>query len=429
MSSTASPARTRLRTTVPQFDDEDEIDAPRQVERVGGRLGRRGVRLRFRAGVVPRSVWGRVAAASGLVLLLALAAGIFLTGRHFFRHDPRFLIASSDDIQIEGNTHISRAQLLSVFGGDVERNVFSVPLAERQADLDDLPWVQHATVMRLMPDQLRIRVTERTPVAYVRHGTHIGLVDASGVLLDVPLDAPGNPQYSFPVVTGLSADDPISTRAARVQIYQRFMSDLKSIGDAAAQSVSEIDISDPEDLKAVVADPKGEILVHFGAEKFAARYRRFEELLPTWRQQYPKLASVDMRYERQVVLEMKQGGDAADTAASAKTTGGTLASSHAAEAVKEYSTHAANPAAKVASSAGAKTLAAVVKPSSTHATQQAGTTQSRSYTALLPHAGHGPKLPSFQNVPPPASHRVTSSPAAPFPATPGVPPHAKAVPQ
>ena len=84
---------------------------------------------------------------------------------------------------------MTKAQLLSIFGGDVERNIFTVSLAERRAELERLPWVEHATVMRLLPDRLRVSIVERTPVAFVRQGNHIGLVDGSGVLLDMPADA------------------------------------------------------------------------------------------------------------------------------------------------------------------------------------------------------------------------------------------------
>ncbi len=49
------------------------------------------------------------------------------------------------------------------------------------------------------------------------------------------------------------------------------------------------------------------MLVHFGEDNFLERYRRFKEHLPEWRTLYPKLSSVDMRYERQVVLEMQPG--------------------------------------------------------------------------------------------------------------------------
>jgi cell division protein FtsQ len=48
--------------------------------------------------------------------------------------------------------------------------------------------------------------------------------------------------------------------------------------------------------------------VHFGDEEYLERYRQYQAHLAEWRAQYPKLASVDMRYERQVVLEMQPGG-------------------------------------------------------------------------------------------------------------------------
>jgi cell division protein FtsQ len=47
-----------------------------------------------------------------------------------------------------------------------------------------------------------------------------------------------------------------------------------------------------------------DIQVHFGDSDFLARYRSYQQHLPEWRQQYPHLASVDMRYENQVVLDM-----------------------------------------------------------------------------------------------------------------------------
>ncbi len=64
-----------------------------------------------------------------------------------------------------------------------------------------------------------------------------------------------------------------------------------------------MDLSNPEDVKALIPDHSTEILVHFGDEDFLDRYRKFKEHLAEWRTMYPKLSSVDMRYERQVVLE------------------------------------------------------------------------------------------------------------------------------
>jgi cell division protein FtsQ len=160
-----------------------------------------GIRLRLRGDLlrIPRTLWGRILGGVLLLSLLAGTAAAYLTARSFFLHDQRFVLASTASIQIVGNTHVTRAQLLDIFGQDLERNIFNISLAARRRELEQLPWVEHASVMRLLPDHLRIAITERTPVAFVRQGTQIGLVDAAGVLLDIPANAPGDPSYSFPI--------------------------------------------------------------------------------------------------------------------------------------------------------------------------------------------------------------------------------------
>jgi cell division protein FtsQ len=227
--------------------------------------------------------------------------------RSYLLHDERFVIPSSASIEFEGNAHVTRAQLLGIFGGDVERNIFTVSLEQRRAELERLPWVAHATVMRLLPNRMRVSVVERTPVAFVRQGSRIGLVDANGVLLDMPVEAKSKEHYSFPVVTGISGNDPVSTRAARMKIFGRFTSELDGAGETISEELSEVDLANPEDVQAMIPDHSTEILVHFGEDNFLERYRRFKEHLPEWRTLYPKLSSVDMRYEQQVVLQMPPG--------------------------------------------------------------------------------------------------------------------------
>jgi cell division protein FtsQ len=103
-----------------------------------------------------------------------------------------------------------------------------------------------------------------------------------------------------------------------MKIYTRFTTELDSTGEKLSAKLSEVDLSDPEDVKALIPEGWADILVHFGDTDFLPRYQKFQQLLPEWRTQYPKLASVDMRYDRQVVLEMQPGTAApADTSAGA----------------------------------------------------------------------------------------------------------------
>ncbi|HEY5056527.1 MAG TPA: FtsQ-type POTRA domain-containing protein [Acidobacteriaceae bacterium] len=302
-------------------EDEAEI-VPRE---------RRGVRINLRDGLLPKTLWGRIAAVCVLMLIAGAAIAALIETRSFLLHDARFIVPDEHAIQVAGASHLTHAQLLSVFGEDVDRNIFTIPLSERRAELERLPWVEHATVMRLLPDHLRVSIVERTPVAFVREGVHIALVDATGAIFDMPgpemvaAGGGGQPHYSFPVLTGISAADPLSTRGARMKICMAFIAALDSTGEKISSKLSEIDLSDPEDIRAVVSDSGGsDVLVHFGEDRFLDRYHAYRQHLAEWRAQYPRLASVDMRYEQQVVLGMKP--DAPGTPATPSTnTGATTA--------------------------------------------------------------------------------------------------------
>jgi len=334
MASERSAARRPAAQAGGDSDEDREEDAFLRARR----------RVPVRRGLIPTSRGGRIAAGAAVVFaigaLVLLAFGI----RNFFRDDPRFRIGASSSIQIMGNSQVTRSELLSVFGSDLGRNIFFIPLGARRAALEELPWVEHATVMRLLPDQLRIAIVERTPVAFVRHGNTIGLVDAHGVLLHLPPAAMAAKHYSFPVVSGISPKDPLPVRAARMRLYQQFVSDLDSGGAKVSTQLSEVDISDPEDVWALLPAQGSDIQVHFGDSDFLARYRSYQQHLPEWRQQYPHLASVDMRYENQVVLDMAQ-----QTTTESGQDGAAISSSprHTEAPAAKHAAHtAAKPAAK-----------------------------------------------------------------------------------
>jgi len=272
----------------------------------------------------PPRPWWRPASTVGRVLLgiAALAiVGAFTTGvlllRNLLDHDSRFRIEGSSNIQATGLTEVSRAQMLPVFGEDIGRNIFFVPLAERRKQLEEIPWVERATVMRVLPDQIHVSIVERKPVAFVRTGEQIGLVDANGVLLSMPALMMAQHRYSFPVLTGIDARDPLAGRRARMAVYERLLGELDSNGQHLSEQISEIDLTDPEDARVLMPEPGKDILAHFGQERFLERYQRYKAHIGEWRQQYPALASVDLRYDQQVVLKM--GAGAATKTADGKT--------------------------------------------------------------------------------------------------------------
>jgi cell division protein FtsQ len=298
---------------------EDSEDEQMPVRLVKGRPGS------------SRGRWWRPASAAGrfflvsaaLILLGGVAASAYIL-KTYLDHDARFRIRGADNIQASGLAEVSRAEMLPIFGEDIGRNIFFVPLNERRKQLEQLPWVERATVMRLLPDQIRVTVVERQPIAFTRMGSQIGLVDANGVLLTMPPALMAQRHYSFPVVTGINPQDPSSARKARMAVYQRLLAELDSNGQHISQQISEIDLTDPDDARVLMPEQGTDILAHFGDEHFMERYQRYKAHIADWRQQYPNLAAVDLRYDQQVVLQMApnsnpvQSADGAETAAGAQ---------------------------------------------------------------------------------------------------------------
>jgi cell division protein FtsQ len=260
----------------------------------------------------PASTVGRVFLSAGALLVLGAFTTACLLVRHSLERDARFRIAGTGDIQATGLTEVSRSEMMPVFGEDIGRNIFFVPIDQRRRALEQIPWIERATVMRVLPNQIRVAVVERQPVAFTRHGEQIGLVDANGVLLAMAPATMAKHHYSFPVLTGIDAGDSADSRKARMDVYLRMMAELDAGGKHNSEQISEIDLTDPEDARVLMPEQGADILAHFGEDRFLERYERYQAHIAEWRQQYPHLAAVDLRYDNQVVLQMVSGKEAAE---------------------------------------------------------------------------------------------------------------------
>jgi cell division protein FtsQ len=255
-------------------------------------------RVPVRRGPLARKTANRLKTASTLTAAGALIASLAVAGYGYSVHSGRFRIASSGDIDVSGVHNASRVQVMEIAGADIGRNVFFVSLDERRMQLEKIPWVESATVMRLFPNRIAVDIAERTPVAFVQMGSKINLIDAAGVVLGPPANRQA--RFSFPVIHGMAETEPISSRAALMKIYNRLTRELDEGG--YTRQVSEVDLSDPEDVKATVNDAGGTVLIHLGSSDFLERYKLFATHIGEWRQQFHKVQSVDLRFEGQIVV-------------------------------------------------------------------------------------------------------------------------------
>jgi cell division protein FtsQ len=200
-----------------------------------------------------------------------------------------------------------------VMGSDIGRNIFFIPLAQQKAQLEQIPWVESASVMRFVPNRLKVEIHERTAVAFARVGPRIFLIDAGGTLMELPQKR----RYSFPVILGMNPGEPLSTRAPRMKAYNELVQELDSGGARYSQDLSEVDLSDLENLKIRVNDPAGDVRVELGSSDYLKRYKTYVGHVQEWRQQFQKLESVNLRYDNQVIVNPDMEGRAKQPALAA----------------------------------------------------------------------------------------------------------------
>jgi len=274
-------------------------------------------RVPARRSSLPKKAAHRLLWVSVAVGILGVAAGCALALYHYGEHSWRFRLESSDNLEVTGNENVTKAQIMEIMGADIGRNIFFIPLAQQKAQLEQIPWVDSASVMRFVPNRLQVEIHERTPVAFARVGPRIFLIDAGGTLMELP----PKHKYSFPVILGMNPGEPLSTRVPRMRAYNQLVHDLDSGGASYSKDLSEVDVSDLENLRVRVNDPQGDVLVELGVSDFLKRYQIYVGHVQEWRQQFQKLESVNLRYDNQVIVNPDMEGKPRPTnltAASAK---------------------------------------------------------------------------------------------------------------
>ena len=234
---------------------------------------------------------------AGLGIGVVSTAYAGLKVRDYALNDPQFLLSrdTKDAITIQGLAYASRSKVMRVFAGDFGHSVFSVPLAERRRRLLAIDWVDDASVSRLWPDRLVIRIRERKPVAFVFFRSGVLLIDGHGVLLEPPPAAP----FAFPVLSGVREDESEESRRERVRCLLRVQEEL---GDLA-KDVSEVNAADPDDIRMVAQINHRAVELVMGDGNFGQRYRNFVNHYTEILKRSPGAKTFDLRLADRIAAE------------------------------------------------------------------------------------------------------------------------------
>lgn len=252
-----------------------------------------------------RWTWHVMRAGSWLLLLTAVAWGAREAQRYLL-DDPRFVMvgefaesADSADFVVQGITHTSRDRVVRVFADDFGKNISLVPIEERRRMLLAVDWVQDASVSRIWPNQLVVRIKERKPVAFLKlpvnpsrpASVRPAMIDADGVILNQPDRA----RFSFPILSGVSDRQKESERRERVRRMSRLFAE---IGSAASQ-ITEVDVSSP-DLVAYLEKDGQELELLLGRTRFRERMNDFLSHYAEIHKGSPRATSFDLQIDGRI---------------------------------------------------------------------------------------------------------------------------------
>ncbi len=240
-----------------------------------------------------------------LVLTLAGVAGVTAAsyGTRFLLYSPTMLLLKPDQIELSGNHIVSREAVVQQFVHDHNRSILRIALDTRRSQIEQIPWVESASVQRILPNHIRVELTERTPVAFARNGNELALIDAHGVILE----RPQGEDLRFPIVSGVSEDVPRDQREKRMQVYQEFTKGIDLVRAGSSEGLSELDLSNPKDLRVVMTGLAGPtdsqaVTIHFGAGEFTGKYKMLVDNFSQWQANTGRVQSIDLQYMRQVVV-------------------------------------------------------------------------------------------------------------------------------
>ena len=120
------------------------------------------------------------AAVAGAIVLLGIGAWALL-------HSSIF---SATSISVAGATHETSAEVIDAAGLSTHPPLISIQTSKAAAGVEALPWVLTASVSLQWPHSAHIEVVERTPVASIKMGHQVALVDSTGRIVSLTPSLP-----------------------------------------------------------------------------------------------------------------------------------------------------------------------------------------------------------------------------------------------
>jgi cell division protein FtsQ len=218
-------------------------------------------------------------------VIAAIVGGALWAYRHT-QSNERFAVRT---IEVDGAVHTPRAALDVVTQRYVGLNLFQIDIERVQRDLRGLGWVRRIDIEKNLPDTLRIKISEREPVALVRNGDRLLYVDEEGIAF-----AELNAKVG-------DADLPLITDAAGAELTRSvaLLRDLQTRDRELYSRVSEVWPIPPRGF--ALYDRQIGAVVYANADDVVAKWRNLYAVLQA--ENNPKIEYADLRFADRVIVK------------------------------------------------------------------------------------------------------------------------------
>lgn len=256
-----------------------------------------GVRVKSLLGYVP------------LALRIGVIAIVGLIGFVGYRAAASASFFQIRGIETKGAARASVEEIQNVVRRDVNQTgVWRADLQELSKHLERLPWVRTAVVTRVLPDGIRVRITEREPRAVVRTSAGRFIwVDDDAVYLG---EMSATDQMPVFFLRGWNEDNSTAAQSEnreRVSKFLELQRDWSTQG--VAERVSEVNVLDLRDVRVQLAGDDSQIEVRLGSQDQGPRLGKALTVLDAQRQtsRGPLISYIDLTQGKRAIVGLVTG--------------------------------------------------------------------------------------------------------------------------
>lgn len=175
-------------------------------------------------------------------------------------------------VEVRGTQKVSREEIEKIVRAEMTKSsVWNANVDEIRTEIEKLPFVKSVAVSRILPDGVRVNVTERTPRAIVRLNSGDFWIDDDALVLGKAEKSDLQSAFILRGWDEAKTDKALRDNQERVRLFRKIKEDLEKSG--VAERVTAINLTYLQDAQVAVEDSGETVSVFLGREDFGKRLR------------------------------------------------------------------------------------------------------------------------------------------------------------